>query len=243
RSVRCRARGARAPRARMVRGGHCTRGPARHVLRRRPRRRAHRARAARPARAHGPRAGLPAHPLRLRPGLARGRRALAAAAPPPRGRSQSRPALALTVDALHGRTDADRTKAASLETAEAPRTRARVAALGYHEVADAPGESGFRRAGARPYRFSRAELDAHLDAIAASGSSVACVDALDLGAPGVRTVLTFDDGGRSALAAAAALERRGWRGHFFIITSRIGTPGFLDAAGIRRLHRAGHVIG
>lgn len=146
------------------------------------------------------------------------------------------------MDALRGRTGADRSAASAWAAGEA-RTRARVAALGYHEVADAPGESGFRRPGARPYRFSRAELEAHLDAIAACGASVACVDALDLDAPGVRTLLTFDDGGRSALAAAAALERRGWRGHFFIVTGRIGTPGFVDAAGIRRLRQAGHVIG
>lgn len=147
------------------------------------------------------------------------------------------------MDTLRGGTGADRAEAMSLEPAGVRRTRTRVAALGYHEIADAPGESGFRRPGARPYRFSRAELEAHLDAIAACGASVACVDALDPGAPGVRTILTFDDGGCSALAAAAALERRGWRGHFFIITGRIGTPGFLDAAGIRRIRQAGHVVG
>jgi len=146
------------------------------------------------------------------------------------------------VDAVRGRTSADRT-AMSPEPLGASRARSHVAALGYHEIADAPGESGFRRPGALPYRFSRAELEAHLDAIAACGASVACVDALDLDAPGVSTILTFDDGGRSALTAAAALEQRGWRGHFFIVTGRIGAPGFLDAAGIRRLRQAGHVIG
>jgi len=146
------------------------------------------------------------------------------------------------MDAVRGRSDAGRT-ATSPQPTDASRPRSRIAALGYHEIADAPGESGFRRPGALPYRFSRAELEAHLDAIAARGASVACVDALDLDAPGVRTILTFDDGGRSALAAAAALERRGWRGHFFIITERIGTRGFLDAEGIRRLREAGHVVG
>ena len=35
-------------------------------------------------------------------------------------------------------------------------------------------------------------------------------------------LLTFDDGGKSALNVARLLEARGWRGHFFIATSLIG---------------------
>ena len=56
--------------------------------------------------------------------------------------------------------------------------------------------------------------------------------------------MTFDDGGASALAPTAdLLERHGWRGVFFVTTDRIGSPTFLDAAGIRELRRRGHVIG
>jgi peptidoglycan/xylan/chitin deacetylase (PgdA/CDA1 family) len=39
------------------------------------------------------------------------------------------------------------------------------------------------------------------------------------------------------------LERRGWRGHFFITTDRIGMRGFLTEAQLRELHRRGHIIG
>jgi hypothetical protein len=46
---------------------------------------------------------------------------------------------------------------------------------------------------------------------------------------GTPVFLTFDDGGASALHPTAdLLERRGWSGHFFVTTRRIGTPGFLD---------------
>ena len=42
---------------------------------------------------------------------------------------------------------------------------------------------------------------------------------------------------------ADLLEARGWRGHFFITTDRIGTPGFLTRGAVRELHRRGHIVG
>lgn len=56
-------------------------------------------------------------------------------------------------------------------------------------------------------------------------------------------VVTFDDGGVSAVEAAHILERYGFAGHFFVTTNYIGTRGFLNADQIRDLHRRGHVIG
>jgi peptidoglycan/xylan/chitin deacetylase (PgdA/CDA1 family) len=56
-------------------------------------------------------------------------------------------------------------------------------------------------------------------------------------------LLTFDDGGRSARYIGDALAQRGWRGHFFIVTSLVGTGTFLGAADVRALRAAGHVIG
>ena len=38
-------------------------------------------------------------------------------------------------------------------------------------------------------------------------------------------MLTFDDGGPSALDAAGELAHRAWRGHFFIVTSLVGRAG------------------
>jgi peptidoglycan/xylan/chitin deacetylase (PgdA/CDA1 family) len=56
--------------------------------------------------------------------------------------------------------------------------------------------------------------------------------------------LTFDDGGASALTATAPLlERHGRHGSFFVVTDRIGTPGFVDADGIRELRSRGHLVG
>ena len=57
-------------------------------------------------------------------------------------------------------------------------------------------------------------------------------------------LLSFDDGGVSALEPTAELlEQHGWRGFFFVTTDRIGTPTFLNADQIRALRRRGHVIG
>jgi peptidoglycan/xylan/chitin deacetylase (PgdA/CDA1 family) len=55
--------------------------------------------------------------------------------------------------------------------------------------------------------------------------------------------ITFDDGGRSALYIAEALSERGWVGHFFIVTDRVGSTGFLRAREIRVIRELGHVVG
>lgn len=56
-------------------------------------------------------------------------------------------------------------------------------------------------------------------------------------------LITFDDGGASACAAAAMLEKIGWRGHFFITAGRVGSPGFLARGEVHDLHARGHVVG
>ena len=56
--------------------------------------------------------------------------------------------------------------------------------------------------------------------------------------------ITFDDGNVSDLEhALPALRARGLEGTFFIVAGRIGTPGFLDASGVRQLAAAGMEIG
>ena len=119
----------------------------------------------------------------------------------------------------------------------------RVASLMYHEVTDDPTTSGFQRPGALAYKHTVAAFEAHLAQIAAAAVRPSLVTDLDLTQAGRHVLLTFDDGGRSARIAGELLAQRGWNGHFFIVTSLIGQRTFLDAAGIRALHDAGHLIG
>jgi peptidoglycan/xylan/chitin deacetylase (PgdA/CDA1 family) len=111
----------------------------------------------------------------------------------------------------------------------------------YHEVTDEPWATGFQRSSAMDYKHPVAEFEANLDQIAASGSVPARIDRIDGG--GRHLLLTFDDGGKSALVAADLIEKRGWVGHFFIVTGLIGEPGFATRADVSELHDRGHVVG
>ncbi len=121
----------------------------------------------------------------------------------------------------------------------------------YHDVTPAGRghASGFPGGDAARYKLTLDRFEAHLDAIrlrvpagATTTDALLASGALDSNAAPL--FLTFDDGGASAVEwIAEALERRGWRGHFFVTTGYIGRPGFLDAAGIRALRARGHVVG
>ena len=120
----------------------------------------------------------------------------------------------------------------------------RQVSLMYHDVV-ASGcwdESGFPGAAAAHYKLENGEFARHLDVLMRSGLSFGIVD-VRAPSPGPQCLLTFDDGGASAVRVGAALTARDMRGHFFITTSRIGTPGFVSAQDLRGLRRAGHVIG
>jgi peptidoglycan/xylan/chitin deacetylase (PgdA/CDA1 family) len=115
-------------------------------------------------------------------------------------------------------------------------------ALIYHDLAARPDRDGVGFPGplAGRYKLDPARFGQHLDAIARAGAAVGL-----LGRAGARpaVAITFDDGGASAPLAAELLERRGWRGHFFVTTGRIGTPGFMDRDAVRELARRGHLVG
>jgi peptidoglycan/xylan/chitin deacetylase (PgdA/CDA1 family) len=114
--------------------------------------------------------------------------------------------------------------------------------LMYHDVVleDRWDSSGFSGPDADIYKLSLGEFVDHLDRLQTSGFSPGIITSAQLPA----RMLTFDDGGASAAAVIAPeLERRGWRGHFFVTTGRIGSDGFLDARQIRALHDRGHVVG
>jgi len=121
------------------------------------------------------------------------------------------------------------------------RCKPMLAGFTYHEVTDDPSTTGFQRASALPYKHSIGEFQAHLDQIARHGIRPERIDALSEG--NRHLLLTFDDGGRSALEAADILESRDWVGHFFIVTGLLDTARFLSKAGVRELYERGHLIG
>jgi peptidoglycan/xylan/chitin deacetylase (PgdA/CDA1 family) len=118
-----------------------------------------------------------------------------------------------------------------------------IAGFGYHEITDEPSRSGFQRPGALPYTLTPRAFAVHLDQMAASDARPTRVTDIDFTRPGRFLALTFDDGGKSAVYAGDALCRRGWRGHFFLVSSLIGQRTFVTADDIRYLASCGHVVG
>jgi peptidoglycan/xylan/chitin deacetylase (PgdA/CDA1 family) len=118
-----------------------------------------------------------------------------------------------------------------------------VATLLYHEVTDDPSASGFQRPTAMPYKHSRNAFARHLDAIGLTGRRPKLVSEIDFSAPGSHLLLTFDDGGKSAVYIAEQLAGRGWKGHFFVTTGRLGSATFVNAADVRAIHQMGHLVG
>ncbi len=114
--------------------------------------------------------------------------------------------------------------------------------LMYHDIAPSAERDtvGFPGPLAGRYKLEPEAFEAHLDAVAATGLEIGTLEA-DRPAPQV--LLSFDDGGRSALLVAEMLERRGWRGQFFVTTARIDTSGFLSRKDVSALAKRGHVIG
>lgn len=93
------------------------------------------------------------------------------------------------------------------------------------------------------YKQSRPVFAEHLERIAYGGCTPGSVEHVDFEKLDKHVLITFDDGGRGALSAAEELDRRGWKGHFFITTSLLGTPTFLDRGETRYLQSCGHIIG
>lgn len=124
----------------------------------------------------------------------------------------------------------------------------RATTLLFHDVVPANRweSSGFPGADADVYKLECGEFREHLSAMARNLRHPPST-ALDLLARATQRrffLLTFDDGGVSALLhVAGLLDEFGWKAHFLITAGRIGTPGFLDANQIRELRRRGHVIG
>ena len=124
----------------------------------------------------------------------------------------------------------------------------------YHDVTRTNDDdsSGFTGPEAARYKLTPDEFERHLEAVAKQVESVPLAVASSQmtaraglrGAARDSWLITFDDGGVSAITdIARQLERRGWRGWFFIATDFIDTPTFCTRAQLRELHDRGHVIG
>jgi peptidoglycan/xylan/chitin deacetylase (PgdA/CDA1 family) len=125
-------------------------------------------------------------------------------------------------------------------------SRLKVAALLYHDVVEDGrfDASGFPGAAASRYKLRAEDFEQHLQALEREAQGPpALVDGLGTVPTGLPWLLSFDDGGSSALATGKLLAERGWLGHFFVTVDFIGTAGFVDADSIRSLSGLGHVIG
>ena len=123
----------------------------------------------------------------------------------------------------------------------------KIVSLMYHDVVEAGQKraSGFGSDDADIYKLEDDLFNEHLNAIAERSKARLVTDYSGYSQQNENSVLiTFDDGGRGAFTHAAnALERRGWRGHFFVATDFIDTPTFLSRAEIKKLRARGHIIG
>jgi peptidoglycan/xylan/chitin deacetylase (PgdA/CDA1 family) len=106
----------------------------------------------------------------------------------------------------------------------------------YHEVADGPDPSQY----VPPDLFRR-----QLEDIGGAGLSVRTVGALvSAGFPAGALALSFDDGYRSAAAAAERVLSRGWTATLFVVPEWIDVrPGIVGWADLARLSAAGIEVG
>lgn len=115
----------------------------------------------------------------------------------------------------------------------------------YHDIYEvSPEESGFPGAAAAKYKLQSGQFARHLAEIGlrapGRAMSVETASAQAIERP---FFFTVDDGGVSNLEIADALEKKGWRGCFFVTTDRIDSPCFLSRQTLRVLAERGHTIG
>jgi peptidoglycan/xylan/chitin deacetylase (PgdA/CDA1 family) len=116
--------------------------------------------------------------------------------------------------------------------------------LTFHDVTcvGAVDSSGFPGPTAAHYKLSPEAFSAHLDEIEAVGLVPSLVR--EPGPDGLQLLLTFDDGGYSALDhVAPELAARRWPAHFFVTTGELDRPAFLARSALAELAGQGHLVG
>ena len=131
------------------------------------------------------------------------------------------------------------------------RRKTKAISIMYHDVVprDRHATSGFPGSAAL-YKISPEAFDRHLQALKATrpDAPILVSDLAEFqnerGCAKVPWMLTFDDGGVSAITTIAdRLDALQWRGHFFVATDYIDAPAFLSREQIRELAARGHIIG
>lgn len=117
-----------------------------------------------------------------------------------------------------------------------PTRSARWPCLMYHRVALAPEPEDY-------FAVSRASFAHHLDLLSAAGlRGVSLEQAVDRPHHGT-VAITFDDGDETHFRyALPELVARGMTATFFVITSRVGLPGYVSWDHLRAMTRAGMSI-
>ena len=118
-----------------------------------------------------------------------------------------------------------------------------VVTFSYHDVCDDPNESGFIRKSALPYKLTTAKFIRNIEEIKSSQIKPIKIGEIKDKSSKHKILLTFDDGGKSAMHIADILEKYNWFGHFFVTTSMIGNFSFLNKSEINDLFKRGHILG
>lgn len=116
----------------------------------------------------------------------------------------------------------------------------------FHDVVPAGqwDSSGFPGKDANLYKLDSVDFHRHVSTIARVLHHRPITGSQLLSTSEHRPVLlTFDDGGVSALYVADVLDELGWKAHFLVTVGRIGSSGFLNARQIVQLRQRGHIIG
>jgi peptidoglycan/xylan/chitin deacetylase (PgdA/CDA1 family) len=124
----------------------------------------------------------------------------------------------------------------------------RFTGLLYHDVVPhhLASTSGFAGADADEYKLDPEQFKSHLSLLYSQVHRELLGKASDKTEeiPSGAVLLTFDDGGESAITRTAdMLESLGIRGYFFITTDCVGKAGFLNTHHVRELSDRGHCIG
>ena len=113
----------------------------------------------------------------------------------------------------------------------------------YHEVSNNPNSTGFLRKSNIPYKHKEEDFVKNIEVIKDTQIIPSTIKDINIKSEKHKIMLTFDDGGKSAMYIADVLEKNNWQAHFFITTSMIGKNTFLNKNNIRDLFERGHVIG